>query len=322
MNGSVTKNKLVLAIATSIAGALSLLGAGMDRSACSDTFQRDTPDTSQQVSGHAERAAQQQNLLDTIAQESLSESLERLGSEGFSSAFAGDPNDRNLFDQMDTRTNIIHQPRVARILLAAVHGSKGDRRKILNETMERLTQHVENLKGQLAGRVAEEASRPINHDLAMVIPLILAEVDDAGRSLPLLLEWYDLASTGAQRSIEVLREIGVATPERNEVSWPTLDGSATAYAEKPRWEVMDLIAPAVLEIMADLKVDKARAKILRDPSLGEETKPHSWHRFELLPGAKGPVLELDGYQMFPGLSAEESDALMERLRKYLILVSG
>ena len=143
-----------------------------------------------------EQEAQRQALLDEVGRESISESVQRLDSERFSPMSMRLLHERSFFDPVSKQALILHQPRVARVLLAAVQGGPEVREVILNETVNQLSQHIEEIKQGHAGQLTTLSS---SQHQGVAFPIILSEVDDISYQYK-ISGWNAVKKMGSVRS--------------------------------------------------------------------------------------------------------------------------
>lgn len=235
-----------------------------------------------------------------VPSESLSECIQRLDTEQFIN-----------FDILGERAHwnpeikVLHQPRVARVLLDAFDGTPEIREDILSGVIPIVRRLVDDYEKRVAG---QETSGVRSENQGLAFPVILAEVDASGCSLPLLLAWYDLEATAARRSIDALTARGLDTSPIHS------DGEARSQA-------MELIAPAALVILKNVRTSESVAT-------GTTPKVPAWEPeleelldtrrlFKPWENAFGPSLALAGYERLPELSSKQCNAVMQIVRKYL-----
>jgi beta-lactamase regulating signal transducer with metallopeptidase domain len=241
-----------------------------------------------------EREARRQAILDVVSSESLEESIRMLRKRPFSKLFWISTELSMPISQTKAQEYMLHQPRVAKIMAAAVEGSQETRQKILDTVLAELTDYVEGRQRSLEGK--ETTTGALNGGFAF--PLILAEVDRSGASLPVLLQWYEVDRTEATISNAFMASMRTAEE---------LEGaSGTA-----RMTSMNHIASAAYEIML-------RLSILEESEVPFSTvheEPELFRPRERL--ASGAVPKLKGYKLNRELGSSHADRIMKKLRAYL-----
>lgn len=232
---------------------------------------------------------------------SLSECVQGLDTERFINF---DPTCTKDWMNWDLARKILHQPRVAQVLLETFNGNPDVREEVLSEVIPLVRRHVEDFEKRLAG---QEASGVRSANQGLAFPIVLAEVDSSGSSLPLLLAWYELEGTGARGLIDALIARGTVIPDVPDF--------------EARSEVMEIIAPAALVILNSIRTSASNAA-------GTTTRVPAWDReledlldtrpsFNPWREAFGPSVVLAGYEQLPRLDPKQCNAVMQIVREYL-----
>jgi len=241
-----------------------------------------------------------------VAAETLEESVHLLAVEelGLPGAFIS--TDSSSFPPHRLRL-WLHDTRVARIMVAAtqrdVKPRKGakTRAMILRVAMAEVTRYLDERSAE--GQEIDPWAFSNAMKSGWVFPQILAETDDTGASLPLLLRWYDLDQ----------QYIGGTPPEI--ASRANSDSGVPLRTENT--EAMLLIPVAALEIMERLAVvDLSQPEFCIPAFKGRGTFTPN-HNLTF-----GPVAELEGYEMPRQFYGGEEQLIMVRLRDYLAKGDG
>ncbi len=237
-----------------------------------------------------DRDGKVQQILDAVASERIEDSIRMLRKEAFSPLFWLFTETHKPAEQVRSQEYMLHQPRVAKIMGAALEGDETMRKLIMATSLAELTVYVGERQRALEG---EGTASVLNGGEAF--PTILAEVDRTGDSLPTLLHWYSLARTEAE----------ITTT--NMISMGMMDHTTTSS----RMTYMEHIASAAYKILERLSIlDKSNAPF---PIVSDEATP--FRPQERI--ARGNVSKMEGYELGPKLHTSEADGVMEQLRGYL-----
>jgi hypothetical protein len=152
------------------------------------------------VAGYpAERERILAELEGQSLEETISQALHVWPSDAFTAAYS-----RGFF-MGDRQKYLLQDPRLAKVLHAAVYGTEEERAAIQSQVM----QIIENL---LAERQKRDDGLEYDDYFVStapgreIYPLVLVELDTHGETLPLLLRWYD-ADRGPEWTEERLRAL-------------------------------------------------------------------------------------------------------------------
>lgn len=228
-------------------------------------------------------------------EETISQALHVWPSDAFTAGFSRGPfvNDRQKY--------LLQDPRLAKVLHAAVNGTEEERAAIQAQVM----QIIENV---LAERQKRDEGLDYNEELLEtspgreIFPIVLAEVDMEGTSLPLLLKWYEADRSPGWSEAE-LRTL----EERTE----RLGGSSGRISDAARGdEVLIAAAARLIAERTGEPLHVGEGTVL-DP-LGDGDWVFPGGRLEV-----SVVDELQGYVLFDQLMLFESDQIMNTLRTRL-----
>lgn len=238
--------------------------------------------------------AERERILAELEAQSLEETIGQAlhvwPSDAFTAGYS-----RGFFME-DRQKYLLQDPRLARLLHAAVNGTEEERAAIQAQVM----QIIEDM---LAERQKRDEGLDYDEGLlntgpgSEIYPLVLAEVDRTGESLPLLLAWYD-AEQGPDRSEEEMEalyeKMGVAMPPPGTILLPPSSSS------------MNMIAVAARRIAA--RTDFAWVE-----TTPESPEGFTSHQFSTRGLGGTAVEELSGYKLLESLSGTEIYDFMNHL---------
>lgn len=245
----------------------------------------------------AEREAILAELEGQSLEETISQALHVWPSDAFTTGFSrGSPylNERQKY--------LLQDPRLAKILHAAVNGTDEERAAIRSQVMQIVDKFLAERQKRDEGLAYDESLVDIAPGKEVYL-MILAEVDTDGTTLPLLLKWYE-----ADRG-----------PAWSEAELQALDQRTMSVGGRPG-KTNDAISGDVLSVAsaAQLITRRMGNPLLECEDMAQESLGDSTYVF---PGGKFNVRvvdELKGYSLFETIFPPETDELMDTLRARLL----
>ncbi len=134
----------------------------------------------------------------------------------------------------DVQRYLLQDPRFATLLHAAVHGTAEERRTMLDTTHQVLDRILHERALRRAGEVYDHDWMGAGIGVE-IYPMLLAELDTSGESLPLLVEWYfsELGGKTGENGRALLAQTG-SEPAADVLVLPPMSGTMFMVASATR----------------------------------------------------------------------------------------
>ena len=187
----------------------------------------EVPDSAGRESGSEDLAARQQRaaaftqqasldrdaILADLEQQSLEEAVAEARKIGPDMSFTLRPGMPMIgfgsFAQM--QQTLLEDPRFARIAAAAMHGSDSERARLRDAIHQVLTETLRQKRNYLDGVDYDPGKTELNVGAA-IYPIVLAQLDEDGSSLPILMEWYRIEEEQAWGGLQGVMAAGNLPP--------------------------------------------------------------------------------------------------------------